>query len=147
MKLEKNKERNFQDVNYTGKPFIGIVKHYGVGVRVMKAIHESSLILPDEWYHIKVTRESDLFSVYLDGDLIMRYDDPDPFDNYWDFEKESHQFQFASHGQTRFDNITVTENTGKNESKIAPGWDIPTFIIVLSVMIGMRERKRRIRKS
>ncbi|UCE14472.1 MAG: hypothetical protein JSV04_04660, partial [Candidatus Heimdallarchaeota archaeon] len=51
-------------VNITGKPFIGFTKHYRFGSKSMKAIYESSEILPDEWYHIRVTRESNLFSVY-----------------------------------------------------------------------------------
>lgn len=128
-------------VNITGKPFIGFTKHYRFGNRNMKAIYESSDILPDKWYHIRVTRESNLFSVYLDEELILTYDDPDPFENYWDFENESYQFTFGSHGETRVDNIVVTENSDNNESNSVPSWDIPSFLLILCVIIGVKKKE------
>lgn len=130
------------DFEISGKPFIGFVKHYQFGQRRMETIYESSEIFPDEWYHIKVIRKADLFSVYLDEELILTFDDPDPFDNYWNFEEESYQFCFGSHGQTRVDNIVVKENESNSNSNSAPGWDIPSLLLILHAIVGIRKKKR-----
>ncbi len=130
------------EVVITGKPFIGINKHYAFGKRSFVAIYESESISPDDWYHITITRKADLFQVFLDEILIISFNDPEPLDTYWSLEDRDYQFCFGSHGGARVDNISVTENGGSNGSNGTPSLDISSLVVGLCIMIIIRRKKK-----
>jgi hypothetical protein len=140
----------YPQIEYSGKPFIAFEKHYEFGNRAIHAIYESSDLYPDKWYHLNITRETDDFTVDLDGERILEYHDQDPFDKYWDFKKKEYQLTFGSHGQARVDNVSVTKNienettteTLKETEKAVTGGNLHHLVPILIAIIILKKKSR-----